>query len=149
MLAAWPNATPRLRGELLDAFLARNDWLAPLLDAVDAGQVLPADWDATRRQRLLTHPNEEIRQRAEQLLASGTPSSRRELVAAWQSVVTTPGESKRGKEAFGKRCSPCHQLDGAGFQVGPDLAALTNKSAQSLLVAVLDPNRDVDGRYVS
>jgi len=149
LLAAWPDATPRLRGEILDVFLARNDWPAPLLDAVAAGQVLPADWDATRRQRLLTHPNEEIRRRAEQLLAGGNPSSRRELVAAWQSVVTTPGESKRGKEAFGKRCSPCHQMDGAGFQVGPDLAALTNKSAQSLLVAVLDPNRDVDGRYVS
>jgi putative heme-binding domain-containing protein len=40
-------------------------------------------------------------------------------------------------------------LDGTGNEVGPDLAALTSKSSASLLVAILDPNRDVDGRYVS
>ena len=41
-------------------------------------------------------------------------------------------------------------VDGVGFDVGANLlAALPNKSGEDLLVAVFDPNREVDPRYVS
>ena len=148
LLSRWPDATPRLRSEMLDTILSRDSWLEGLLSAVESGDVKPGDFDAVRRQRLTSHKNESIRNRAERLLAGAGTSTRRELIAAWQPVIAQQGDKDRGREAYGKRCAPCHQLDGVGFQVGPDLAALTNKSPSSLLVAVLDPNRDVDGRYV-
>ena len=51
---------------------------------------------------------------------------------------------------FGKSCAACHKLDGVGFDVGANLlAALPSKSGEDLLVAVFDPNREVDPRYVS
>jgi putative heme-binding domain-containing protein len=33
--------------------------------------------------------------------------------------------------------------------VGPDLGALGNKTVQTLLVAVLDPNQAIESRYIS
>jgi putative heme-binding domain-containing protein len=149
LLPSWAAATPRLRGEILDALLSRESWAAALLDAVEQGQVRPNDLDATRRQRLLSHKTTELRRRAERLLASSSSSDRAEVLSQWQAVAAMPGDHVRGQEAFRKRCAVCHKWDGIGSEVGPDLAALTNKSTASLLTAVLDPNRDVDGRYVS
>src|SRR5262249_34606497 len=36
-----------------------------------------------------------------------------------------------------------------GQDVGPDLAALRDKSGEALLIAVLDPNQAVEARYIS
>jgi putative heme-binding domain-containing protein len=49
---------------------------------------------------------------------------------------------------FRKQCAACHQLGGIGNAVGPDLASLGDKSPQALLIAILDPNRAVEARYV-
>ena len=37
----------------------------------------------------------------------------------------------------------CHQLDGRGFMVGPDLAAGQNRPDESLLVDILDPSSSI------
>ena len=44
-------------------------------------------------------------------------------------------------------CATCHRLEDVGHAVGPDLAALTNKTREGLLTAILDPSRDIDQRY--
>lgn len=50
-----------------------------------------------------------------------------------------------------RRCSvstaTCHRFGGAGTEVGPDLAAITDKSPKSLLAAILDPNQAVEPRF--
>ena len=35
---------------------------------------------------------------------------------------------------FAKTCAACHQLDGVGSAVGPDLAAVTNKTLTEFLL---------------
>src|SRR5207244_4303347 len=47
-----------------------------------------------------------------------------------------------------KACAACHQLEGAGHAVGPDLAQVANKSSIYLLTEILDPNKNVDTRYI-
>jgi putative heme-binding domain-containing protein len=39
-------------------------------------------------------------------------------------------------------------MEGVGHAVGPDLSALTDKSAVGLLTAILDPNRAIEDRYL-
>ena len=63
-------------------------------------------------------------------------------------MLTTTGDAKRGAEGFRKSCAACHQLGGVGNAVGPDLASLGDKSPPALLIAILDPNRAVEARYV-
>lgn len=43
----------------------------------------------------------------------------------------------------------CHKLGDVGQNVGPDLASVGDKSVEGLLIAILDPNRAVESRYVS
>jgi putative heme-binding domain-containing protein len=51
---------------------------------------------------------------------------------------------------FRKNCATCHRLENTGHVVGPDLlAALKGKDKATLLVAILDPNREIDARYVN
>ncbi|HWB01071.1 MAG TPA: hypothetical protein VG713_21415, partial [Pirellulales bacterium] len=48
-----------------------------------------------------------------------------------------------------KRCTTCHKVGDVGHAVGPDLLALRDRSAQSLLIAMLDPNRAVETKFVN
>jgi putative heme-binding domain-containing protein len=50
---------------------------------------------------------------------------------------------------FVKVCATCHQAEGRGIDVGPNLATVTGRSAEDLLVHILDPNREVAPNYVN
>ncbi|GIW93505.1 MAG: hypothetical protein KatS3mg110_1546 [Pirellulaceae bacterium] len=69
------------------------------------------------------------------------------MVAQYAAVKTLPSDPRRGRQLFAKHCASCHQLEGTGHRVGPDLVALSDKSIDALLVAVLDPNRAVEDKY--
>src|SRR5262249_18688372 len=58
-------------------------------------------------------------------------------------------DERRGAQLFSRVCATCHLLGGTGHAVGPDLASLGDKSPESLLVAILDPNRAVESRYLN
>jgi putative heme-binding domain-containing protein len=58
-----------------------------------------------------------------------------------------PGDSNRGQAVFQKNCIACHEVRGIGSKVGPDIAALKDKTNMGLLQEILDPNRAVDQRY--
>ena len=61
--------------------------------------------------------------------------------------MSLSGDATRGAAIFEKRCAACHRLGQVGHDVGPNLAALTDRAPRSLLVAVLDPNSAVEARY--
>ena len=51
---------------------------------------------------------------------------------------------------FKQHCAACHKLAGDGHEVGPNLlATVPGKSGEDLLIALLDPNREVDPRYLN
>src|SRR5262249_13041440 len=50
---------------------------------------------------------------------------------------------------FAKTCATCHRAEGSGNDVGPNLATVTNRSPEDLLVHILDPNREVAPNYVN
>jgi putative heme-binding domain-containing protein len=81
------------------------------------------------------------------LLAESLDPDRQKVIDSYRAVVTLKGNSMRGQPLFVKHCAACHKLAGVGNDVGPDLAALSDRSSQTLLIAVLDPNRAVEARY--
>lgn len=147
IVAQWTNHTPQLRQEAIDLFLSREDWTSELVVGLERAAVNVGDFDAARRQRLLEHPNADLRARAEKLF--GSVAAPNELVTAWESALQLSGDAERGKAVYAKVCSVCHVLDGVGHEVGPDIAALTTRTPEAFLVSILDPNREVDGRYLS
>ena len=146
LVSALPSATPQLQKQILDALLRRDAWIPKVLEAVQSGQVQPAQLDATRRSRLLTHRDESVRTLAATLFST-KDADRQPTIERYQTALETPGDRAGGKAVFIKVCATCHKLEDAGHAVGPDLAALSTKTPEALLIAILDPSRDVDARY--
>lgn len=149
LLGGWSSASPGLRREILEALFARPDRVSKLLDALEKQTILPNQLDTLRQEQLRKHPQQAIRTRAAKLLGM-TVSDRQKVVEANRSLLDLPANSERGKAVFKQHCATCHRLENVGMEVGPDLlAALRNKSRETLLTDILDPSREVDPRYVS
>jgi putative membrane-bound dehydrogenase-like protein len=150
LLAGWSAYSPVVRREVQEALFARPDRLSALLSAVEKGEVLAAHLDLARRELLLKHPNPALRTRAKALFAGQVPPERKNVVEEYQAVLDLKGDPARGKVAFKKHCATCHRLENEGFEVGPELlAVLKNKSADTLLIDILDPSREVDPRFLN
>ncbi|HEV8292957.1 MAG TPA: PVC-type heme-binding CxxCH protein, partial [Tepidisphaeraceae bacterium] len=149
LLGRWKNLSLNLRSQAADVLLARNEWIDPLLEALEGGKILPADIDAARRQRLLQHRNKDIRAKAERIFADAINPDRQKVLDAYAAAMTLTGNPQHGGEVFTKTCSTCHKVGEIGQHVGPDLRSVGDKSPQSLLIAIIDPNRAVEARYTN
>lgn len=147
LLAAWHAHTPRLRIQILDSLLSRTSWTMELLKALDKGTISPSAFNARQRQTLLQHPVELVRSSAAKVFVMPSDATRAEVLKKYEHVVKAAGNVERGKAVFKRICSACHRLDGVGKEIGPELTALTDKSPQALLAAILDPNRAVEDKY--
>ncbi len=81
-------------------------------------------------------------------------TNRQEIIEKYAKVVPTNEAPIQklldsGKVVFQKACAQCHRLDDVGNDVGPPLQQLGQKTPHQLLEAILDPNREVDPKYMS
>lgn len=148
LVANWKGLTPRQRTQALELLLGRTAWQGILLDAVAKQQIPSADVDSKNRQRLLDHRDPKYRELAAKLFAGANRPDRQKVIDEYKSALNLPGDRGRGQAVFTKRCATCHRLNDTGFAVGPDLAALANKSGNFLLTEILDPNKNVDTRFI-
>lgn len=150
LLKNFGSFSPALRREALDALLGRADRALKLLDAVEAKKVSSSEFALAQVQQLKAHPNAGVRARALAVFKQTADADRAKVVKEYATALDLKGDAMKGRAVFKKTCAACHKLDGVGFDVGANLlASLPNKSGEDLLVAVFDPNREVDPRYVS
>lgn len=64
-------------------------------------------------------------------------------------VSKLQGEATRGEKVYQKACMACHQLGGAGAEVGPNLETVAAKPMEQILEAIFDPNKAVEQRHVT
>jgi len=146
VLSRWKLLGPGLRGKALDLLASRADWATSLLGAIERGSILPGALDAARQQQLRQHASAPVREKAAKVL-SAVNADRDKVVREYQAALQLEGDAAKGLEVFRKNCASCHRLRDVGHVVGPDLAQLASKPAQELIVAVLDPNRNIAGGY--
>ncbi len=149
LLRDWPAHSPGLRREILAVLTTRKSWLLALLDSIEQGHVTPADIDARTRELLEVYRDAGIRERVAKLLASSGNDDRRRVVQEYQTVLKLTGSAERGAAVFEKQCASCHRLGGKGYEIGPNLQALTDRRPATLLTAILDPSASVEGKYVT
>lgn len=148
ILGNWASYTPSLRAQAFDLLLSRPEWQRELLDRLEKASVAPATLDAAQRQRLEQLDDATLRGRALRIFASASNVARATVVKEHQDVLGMKGDRVRGAAAFARVCANCHRWKETGHAVGPDLAALAHKTPAALLVEILDPNRNVDSRYL-
>lgn len=150
LLTRWSAFTPAVRREAQEALFARPERVHALLGALEKKQIPVEQIDLARRDLLRRYPHKAIRERATKLLATTGSTSRQQVVAVHRHVLQVPGDISRGRIAFRKHCATCHRLEDYGFTVGPELqSTLKTKTPEMLLLDILDPNREVDARFVN
>jgi len=148
LLATWEGDSPEIHGRILDILLSRNEWLDALVAALEDGTISLRQVDASRRQKLLNHTRADIRERALALFADVVNPDRQRIVEEYRPAIDTRGEFLKGRGIFRERCASCHRLGEIGHAVGPDLAAISDRSPENILISILDPNRSVETRYL-
>ena len=88
-----------------------------------------------------------LKVRAEKVLGSAGNSDRSQVIAGYRKALELTGEPGRGREVFKKTCATCHKAENVGADAGPNLATISGRSAEDLLVHILDPNREVAPPY--
>jgi putative membrane-bound dehydrogenase-like protein len=144
----WKQHSPQVRAAILDALLSRSVWTSSFLSSLEDGCVPPAEIDPARRQRLLKLRDARQRSRAESIFAS-TSKARQSVIDAYRPALERKGDRVAGAAVFKKLCASCHRLGNEGVDVGPDLAALNDKAPESLMIAILDPNRAFETRFAA
>lgn len=147
VLENWTRYTPVSRARVLANFFERQRLIPLLLSAMKSGDVRPTDLSALQRQTLMTFPDAAVRADAATVFSGAINADRAKVIESYADLRQLTGDVARGRALFSKSCSSCHKLEGQGHSVGPDLAALTDRSVAALLESVLDPNRQIDERY--
>jgi putative membrane-bound dehydrogenase-like protein len=149
VVSAWPGLSPGVRPVAIEALLRRPERLGALLDAIEKRTILPRDLEPKRREAMLRSPDAALRARAARLLAAPPAVDKRSLIERYEGAVSKlSGDPRRGEPVFVKSCAVCHRPE-QGQAVGPNLATLEDRTLPTLLVSILDPNRDVKPNFVS
>jgi putative membrane-bound dehydrogenase-like protein len=147
LLESWAQYSPAQREVVLDLVLEKPEATRRLLDALQTRLVLPASLDIQRQSRLLKYPDKLLRERASTLL--GAPSSRQKVLDTFRPALTLPGDATRGRQVFAQACVACHQLDGTGLVVGPDLRTVVQHPADKLFTSILDPSANIEPGFTA
>lgn len=149
LVGKYPRLGPQARAQAADALFSRSAWLPELLTALEDKKIAPADLDPARVRLLTQHSDAAIQSRAKKLVAGLALSSRGQVVEQYRAALKMKGDVARGRENYKKHCAACHKLQGAGHDIGPNLATMKNRGAEAILLNLLDPNREVNPQYLN
>lgn len=149
LLAALPEAGP-LKPRIASALVSRKTWATPLLEAVDAGTIPPADIarDLLANLAALNDPAIDALVHKHWGAIRTSPAEKMAQVnAAWATWKNGPGNARNGIKVFEGICGKCHVHLGIGRKVGPDLTGLNRQDMWSFFTNVIDPSMSVLPEY--
>ncbi len=142
------SLTPAVRQAALNAVLARESTTSNLIAMLEAGEVPIHAISDDYRRRLLSHASDEVKAAATQLFGeSSSAAEKQSLLQHYLASATDPGDPQQGAKVFQQQCAACHRVNEIGHAIGPDIASLNDRTPQTLLTAILDPNLAVEDKY--
>lgn len=151
IVGQWKAMSPASRREAAEVLFSRTEWIGALLSAVESKALASSEIDPLRLKQLREHADAAIRDRAAKLFGASTDASaeRAAVLKTYQAALNREGNREKGKTVYQQHCATCHQAEGLGVAVGPDLATVATRSPDDLLVHILDPNREVASNYLN
>jgi putative heme-binding domain-containing protein len=151
IVEALPTAPSWLQDTLAAHLARRREGAQALLSAIEAGKASAR----LLQQRRITIglessgiPN--VSERIASLLKGLPPADQklRELMDRRRAGFRASSHDlARGAKLYEKSCGICHQLEGKGAKVGPQLDGIGSRGLERLMEDVLDPNRNVDQSF--
>lgn len=122
-----------------------------LLGAIRSGKASPRLLlDTQLVERLRSAKVDDVDKRVGDLTQGLTPLDEhvRQMIAQRRDAFgKTPRDPAKGKAAFGRICAACHQMEGVGNRIGPQLDGIGVRGLDRLLEDVMDPSRNVDEAF--
>lgn len=147
ILQKWVELTPKVRAAAVSAFRDYPARMHLLLDEIDEGRIAAQGIGPKQVFEILKNDDKSVRRRAT-LLFENQNGDREQVLADYKSVLGREGSYARGKVVFEAECATCHQLGGDnGYPLGPDLAGIRNRTAESILHDILLPNASIADGY--
>ncbi len=139
------GSSDRMRREVVKA-LAKNEPGARRLLALASEGKLGDEVKLTAATTLSQVGSAEIRDEASRILPLPKAGGD-EALPAISELAKRTGDSVKGEQIFfseATACHRCHQVDGKGIAIGPDLSQIGDKLGKdALLEAILDPNNGI------
>ena len=148
-IKAWASLPFSDRATIADMLLGNPTGVRAMLDAAESGNFPLGELDPVRRGQLERQKDPALLERAKKLLARTSGPKRAEVIENYRPVLSLVGDAARGKAVHEKTCASCHKVADKGFEIGPSLAAAANRGAESLLLNILDPNREVNPQFLA
>ena len=137
--------TPAERAAVLDAMTSTQPLTLALFKLAE-----PTAFDSNRRAQLISHPNKSIREAAEKFFAATAVSARKDVLEKFKPALTLSGDAAKGKQTFlTAGCIACHQIDGVGIPLGPDLRTVVQHTNDKLFNSILDPSAIIEPGFTA
>jgi putative membrane-bound dehydrogenase-like protein len=149
VLRNWKQYPPPLRSEAVNLLAERREWARELLTAVAHQHVPRTDLTDNTILRIRAFRDAKLDQQIESAWGRvrDTPAELDALITRMRGqLFEGRGSIERGRKVFENQCAKCHQFEGKGHRVGPNLDGAA-RDIEYLLVNVLDPNRVVGQPY--
>jgi putative membrane-bound dehydrogenase-like protein len=149
LLAGWAEFPPAVRAEAAQVLAGRREWAHALLTALAQKKLARGEItdNVILKVRALKDKSLDALIESAWGRVRATPEALNKLIDDMRKVVSTgPGSLTKGRALFDTHCAKCHQFEGRGHEVGPNLDG-AERSIEYLLVNVLDPNRVIGAPY--
>ncbi|QDT26089.1 PVC-type heme-binding CxxCH protein [Gimesia panareensis] len=145
---AFKSYPSRLQTRLAEALCQQAGGSETLISLAEKGIAAPRLLAGpTIRNQIEQSGSPELKQRLQKLISRLPPrgkETQEQIATHLKSHGSFKLSAENGKAVFEKNCAVCHQLNGKGALVGPQLDGVGNRGLERLLEDVLDPNRAVD-----
>ena len=139
----WTRLSHRARNQFLQTACSDKRHAELIFSALEE-EILPAGMlnVSVRNQwnRLLSN---EQKQRLEDLLGKHVSLDAAASFERLQPASKMQGAPEEVKNLFLNLCSSCHRLDQEVHPLGPDLYGIRNQAKESILLHIVDPNREI------
>jgi putative heme-binding domain-containing protein len=151
VVSAIKSAPEREQSKLALALTATKPGAETLLSEVEHGRV-PARLlqDRTLKEKVIAAKPADAAVRLTKLTENLSPLNlelQKLIDQRRKSFASARSSAVAGAPVFEKTCAPCHQIDGKGNVVGPQLDGIGARGAERVLEDILDPNRNVDSAF--
>lgn len=155
IITEWSTYVASDRASIMSTLVSRPEWASRVLTAVVSGQVARATVTAAHVRQIRAFNDPALTRRVNEVwvLAPAENGSAGEAgtMAKWQSRLTPTvlarADLGKGRELFQARCASCHQLNGEGGALGPDLTGAARDNLGYLLENILTPGAIVPDEY--
>lgn len=148
LIQRWGVLSPGVRERAMAVLVKRPARAKALLQAIESGAVRRADIAATHMASLRQSSDPAVRKLALKVFPAGG-ARRQDVVNKFLPALNLAGDAARGKAVFTSKCAQCHRAANQGHALGPDIEASRSMGKEKFLVAVLDPNRDINPGYLA